>query len=427
MFRTSLLGSLSTLALTTAALAEVPRVSADIPPVHSLVAIVMGDLGQPDLLVQPGASPHGYAMRPSEARALNSADLVFWVGEGLEPWLEAPLEALASKARAVALAEVEGTRELPLRESAAFEPHDHDHGHADHAEGHDDHDHADHAEGHDDHDHAEHAEGHDDHGHADHAEGHDDHDHAEHAEGHDDHDHADNAEGHEDHDHAEHAEGHDGHDHADHAEGHDDHDHAEHAEGHDGHDHADHADGHEGHDHAEHAHDHGGQDPHVWLDPANALVWLDVIAAELAALDAENAETYRANAEAGKAEIEAAMADVSAELEPVRGRPFVVLHDAYQYFESHFDFAAAGSIRLADGSDPSPSRIREIRARVEEQEIACAFSEPQFNAALIDTVFRGTDATTGVLDPIGVDLEPGPDLYPQLIRGLGSSLADCLE
>ncbi len=85
------------LALLTAtpALADVPRVATDIAPIQSLVAQVMGDLGTPSVVVSPGGSPHGYSMRPSEARALATADIVVWVGEDLTPWLEGPIDTLA--------------------------------------------------------------------------------------------------------------------------------------------------------------------------------------------------------------------------------------------------------------------------------------------------------------------------------------------
>ena len=152
-----------------------------------------------------------------------------------------------------------------------------------------------------------------------------------------------------------------------------------------------------------------------------------MIAAELSELDPENAETYRSNAEAGKARIETLIGEIAAQLEPVRGGNFIVFHDAYQYFETRFDIPASGSITLGDASDPSPARIEEIQDKVAELEVTCAFSEPQFNPDLIATVFRGSDAQTGVMDPLGADLEPGADLYPQLLRNLASSLTDCLE
>lgn len=143
MLRTTLYSALSSLALTGATLADVPRVATDIAPVHGLVARVMMGLGSPDLVVQPGASPHGYSMRPSEALALNRADFVFWIGEALTPWLEGSIETLAADAQVVELLHVDGVIELSFREGARFDHHeDEDHESEGHEEeGHDDHDH----------------------------------------------------------------------------------------------------------------------------------------------------------------------------------------------------------------------------------------------------------------------------------------------
>lgn len=361
-----LAATVSTLALTNTALADAPSVAVDIAPVYSLVAQVMEGVGTPNLIVQQGASPHGYSLRPAEAKALEDADIVFWVGEGLEPWLERSIDSLAADAKSVELAETEGTTELEFREGATFEKHSHDHGDEDH-----DHDHEAH-EDHDDHDHDAHAD-------------HDDDDHDEH-EAHEDHD--------EDHDHA----GHEDHD--------EDHEHEE--------------------AHEEHEHDHHGHDPHAWLDPKNASVWLDVIAADLSELDPDNASTYAANAAKGKADLEKLTSMIKTELESIKGKNFVVFHDAYHYFENRFGISAAGSIRLGDASDPSPARIAEIRDKVAELQISCAFSEPQFNAGLLETVFEGTDAKVGVLDPLGSDLTLGPDLYSQLLRNLSKNLTSCM-
>ena len=110
----------------------------------------------------------------------------------------------------------------------------------------------------------------------------------------------------------------------------------------------------------------------------------------------------------------------------MRGANFIVFHDAYQYFENRFGFPASGSITLGDASDPSPARIEEIQHKVAELGVSCAFTEPQFNPDLVATVFRGTDAQTGIMDPLGAEPEPGADLYPQLLRNLASSLTDCL-
>ena len=152
-----------------------------------------------------------------------------------------------------------------------------------------------------------------------------------------------------------------------------------------------------------------------------------MIAGQLSAADPENAGAYFANAAAGRAEMDALMTQVNATLDPVRGGRFVVFHDAYQYFESDFDFPASGAISIGDASDPSPARIAEIQKRIADEGISCVLAEPQFNAGLVTTVLGGSDANTGVIDPLGSDLEPGATLYPQLINNMATGLAGCLR
>ena len=121
------------------ALAEVPKVVTDIPPVHSLAAAVIGDLGTPVLLLDRGASPHGFQLRPSQMQAVAGADLVLWVGPELSPWLEKALSARPEGADALALLDAPGTY---LQDFAAQEDHDHDHaGDDDHDDTEHDHDH----------------------------------------------------------------------------------------------------------------------------------------------------------------------------------------------------------------------------------------------------------------------------------------------
>ena len=348
------------------AFADVPKVAVDIAPVHSLVSRVMEGVGTPKLVIPAGASPHGYSLRPSEAKALQDADMVIWMGEDLAPWMEKSVETLSKDAEVITLLEESETKLLDFREGALFEEHDHG--------DHDDHD--DHDKDHDDHD--------------DHDKDHDDHDHDKDHDDHDDHD-----------------KDHDDHDDHDHDKDHDDHD------DHEGHD-----------DHDEHAH--GEHDPHAWLSVENAQTWLNLVAGKLSAADPENAGVYFANAAEARAEIDALVKEVNSILGPVRGRNFVVFHDAYQYFETSFDFPAAGAISLGDASDPSAARIAEIQGRVRNEGINCVLSEPQFNPNLVETVLSGTDAKTGIIDPLGSNLEPGPKLYGDLIRNMAKALAGCL-
>ena len=358
--------------MATTALADAPRVATDIAPVHSLVSQVMKGVGEPDLIIPPSASPHGYAMRPSEARALSNAQLVVTVGHALTPWLEEPIENLAGEAVKLELMDISGMTLLSYREGDGFEAHDHDHGHG---HGHDDHDdHDDHAE-HDEHDHDKH----------------DDHDHAKHEDDHDDHDHAKE-------------EGHD----------HDDHDHAKH----------DDHDDHDEHDHA--AHGEGETDPHIWLDPANGATALAAIAETLSEIDPENAATYQANAAEGQAVLATLTAEVQATVAPAAGKPFIVFHDAYQYFEGQFGLAAVASVLAGDAATPGAARMTELRDQVADAAAVCAFSEPQMNQGLLNTVVEGQGTKIAVLDPLGVDLPLGPDHYPTLLRNMAESLANCL-
>ncbi|MBJ3784828.1 zinc ABC transporter substrate-binding protein [Devosia sediminis] len=317
MPRTALpLALLASLLATSTAFAA-PSVVASTKPVHALVSAVMGDVGTPALIVKGAASPHTYSLRPSDAAALESADVVFWTGHSMELFLGEALESLSTGAEVVELAEAPGIELLPLREGGAFEAHSH---------------------------------------------------------------------------------GDEGHDH--------DHDHGE-----DGHD---------------HAHEHGEGDMHFWLDPQNARLMVTQISATLAAADPDNAATYAANAEAELARLDALTTELTATLSPVADKPFIVFHDAYQYFETRFGLTVAGTVTVSPDVMPGAARIDELRAKVGELGATCVFAEPNFEPAIINTIVEGTEAQAGTLDPEGSALTEGPDLYHQLLRDLAAGLVDCL-
>ena len=154
---------------------------------------------------------------------------------------------------------------------------------------------------------------------------------------------------------------------------------------------------------------------------------LDVISSTLAGLDPTHADTYRANAAQAKKAIEALTRELDTALRPIRGRPFIVFHDAYQYFEHRFNVEASGSIAMGDASGPGPARIAAIRQKVQALGAHCVFSEPQFQSKIITTVIEGTTARLATLDPLGATLKPGPELYSQLLRNLGDNLLTCLR
>ena len=368
---TIILSFLSFLTFFTSANADI-KVVASIKPIHSLASYLMDGVAKPDLIVDGYASPHGFALKPSHAKMLQNADIVFWVGEDLENFLEKPLDSIAKKAEKIELLEIKGLNKLKFRERNIFDDHD-DHGHDDH--GHkkkDDHD-----------DHDDHAKKEDDH---------DDHDHKK-KDDHDDHDHAKKEDGHKEDDH-------------------DDHDHKKKD---DHYDHDDH-DGHEGHHHGEH-------DPHIWLDPINAKVILNEMVEHLIENDAKNASIYKSNLEKALKDIDKLTIEVMTDLN--QSTSSIVFHDAYQYFEKRFNVNVLGAFTVNTDVMPGAEQLAEIREVIEHDKVACIFSEPQFNPDIINAVAKDMDIKTGVLDPLGATLTPGKTLYFDLIKNMSKSFKGC--
>ena len=267
--------------------AGAPEVVVSVKPIHSIVAAVMAGVAAPWLVVGGSASPHDYALRPSDAMALSRADLVFWVGKDFELFLAKPIAALAGEARVVTLMDIDGLTRLALGAGGAF-------------------------------------------------------------------------------------------------------------------------------------------DPHIWLDPANARVIAVATADALSAADPDNRARYGANAGALAARLDALDGELRAALAPLSDLPYVVFHDAYGYFERRYSLAMTGAITVNPQHKPGAKRLRELRDRIRALGARCLFGEPQFAPALIDTLVEGSGARTGVLDPLGAALAPGPEAYFALMRGLAASLRACL-
>ena len=161
---TIILSFLSFLTFFTSANADI-KVVASIKPIHSLASHLMHGVAKPDLIVDGYASPHGFALKPSHAKMLQNADIVFWVGKDVENFLEKPLDSIAKKAEKIELLEIKGLNKLKFRERNIFDDHD-DHGHKK-KDDHDDHDHAKKEDGHKEDDHDDH-DGHEEHHHGEH-------------------------------------------------------------------------------------------------------------------------------------------------------------------------------------------------------------------------------------------------------------------
>lgn len=178
---------------------------------------------------------------------------------------------------------------------------------------------------------------------------------------------------------------------------------------------------HDGHDHA------GSFDGHIWLSPANARIIIRTVAATLSLVDAEHAAQYGANADKALRRLEALDAALRQRLAPVKDRPFIVFHDAYQYFEHAYGLHAAGSIMVSPEAMASAGRVAEMRAKINTLGATCVFSEPQFEPRLVQTLIEGTQARTGTLDPLGTTLPSGMEGYEQLLTKLADNLTACFN
>jgi zinc transport system substrate-binding protein len=337
-----ILSTISLLSFISYANAET-KVIASIKPLHSLVSYVMDGVGTPDILVDGSSSPHTFQLKPSHATMLQEADIVFWIGEDLESFLETPLESIAANSRHITLMDSNEIELLKFREKNIFG-------------GHDDHD--EHADEHGD----EHADEHGD----------------EHADEHGD-------------EHDEHGDEHD-----EHADEHDDH--------------------HDGHAHGEH-------DIHFWLDPEIAKTIVKIVTRELSEIDPANASTYKSNSTKAMNEIDQLIRDTKSKINS--NASYVVFHDAYQYFEKRFGVEVVGALTVNPEVLPGARQLSEIREVIEHENINCLFSEPQFNPSIAETIAQDTGIKAAVLDPLGAELNPGKDLYFDLIGNIASSFESC--
>jgi len=208
----------------------------------------------------------------------------------------------------------------------------------------------------------------------------------------------------------------------DHNHGHGDHDdHEKHEKKHDDHDHDNHAKEHD--DHNDHEKE---DDVHIWLNPDNAVKIIKKINKELSLFFPENAKTYDQNANQLIKKINQLKVELKKELSGIKDKPYVVFHDAYQYFETSFDLNAVGSVALEGDVASSPKQISFIKDKIVKSKALCVFQEPQFDSKLVKIVIEGTNTKIGTLDPLGVNVKSGENFYLQLLKNMGKSLRDCL-
>lgn len=175
--------------------------------------------------------------------------------------------------------------------------------------------------------------------------------------------------------------------------------------------------------------DHGHAEsvnPHLWLDPRNAIEIARLAAAALAGLDPGNAPRYAANAARLVARLGALDRELEARLGPLAGIPFAVFHDAYPYFEARYSLRALGALTVNPALPPGAKRLAALRRRLRQEGAVCVFAEPQFRPAVVAALTEGSGARVATLDPLGASLTPGPEAYFTLMRALADRLAGCL-
>lgn len=291
-----------------------PSVVVSITPFYALVAAIMAGVGTPKLLVKPGASPHEYALRPSDILLLQDAELIFWGGPQLETFLVKPLNTLNAHSETHHIVELDnapGLLLLPIRHSAAWDPHEHEHGN--------------------------------------------------------------------------------------------------------------------GHTHEVLDNDKSNQDMHFWLNPNNAILLTDMIVHHLAIIDPQHTNTYKKNGTELKQRLKKLDAHIATELATVKEIPYIVFHDAYQYFEQRYGLKGVGSITLNPEIPPSAKRLNMIRTTIEKSKAQCVFREPQFQPKLVDSIVVDLGVKTGELDPIGQASQNNSEGYFTLLENLSHAMKQCLN
>jgi zinc transport system substrate-binding protein len=283
------------------------KVVVTIKPLHSLVAGVMGETGTPELLVTGNISPHDFQLKPSQMRAVQSADIVFYIDTSFETFLNRAFATLPAGVRKVAVTQKKGLAVFPLRRGGVWETHKH-----------------------------------------------------------------------------------------------------------------------QTHIHeTEEGHDNSNIDMHVWLDPQNAQKIVKFIAKELSAVYPKNKDIYRANAAALIDRLKALDGKLKQDLAGLQDKPFIVFHDAYQYFEKRYDLNGVGSITFEPDESPSTRRIKKIIEKTSQTK--CVFREPYLSDKLVNTVIEGSNTKIGILDPEATSLDQGKDLYFIMMENLASSFKECLS
>lgn len=275
--------------------AHAVTVLTSIKPIQMIATELTEGVTKPDVLLQNNASPHDYALRPSDVKKVAAADLVIWYGHDLESFLE---KVVTDKGNTLTISEIP---DLSLRKFGSEHAHDHD------------------------------------------------------------------------------------------------------------------------------GHNHGTHDPHFWLGIETVQQVANAIAHKLAEIDPEHAATYAENLNKFEVQLKATDAEIKQQLTPVKDKGYFVFHDAYGYFEERYDLNQMGHFTVSPDRKPGAKTLIHIRKTFGTGDVACVFSEPQFTPAVIESVMRGSDVKTGILDPLGSEIDVKSGSYFEFLQGMSNSFSQCLS
>ena len=282
--------------------ANTPTVLTTIKPLQLISQAITEGVTESDVLLPPGASPHNHSLRPSDARKLHSADVIFWVGPSMESFLTRTLPS-AKNTKVVAMMDSET---IKLRKTKNDDEHQHDHDH-------------------------------------------------------------------------------------------------------------------------HHDHDHGEFDPHLWLSTDNGRAMAKIMTDTLVALDKENADRYNVNLKKFLKSLDDADERNKKKLTGFETKPFFVFHDAYGYLQDQYNLNIGGHFTLNPEQQPGARHLTNLRDTLKSTGKTCIFREPQFQPAYIDRITEGLDVKVGVLDPLGEDIQAGPEGFARFINRLVDNIQECMS
>ncbi len=286
-------------------------VVASIRPLAFIAAGIADGVTGTQVLLPDGASPHDYALKPSDLKKIKQADLFVWVGPELEMFLEKPISTLPQNKR-LALAEQKNIHSLLMSEAHEEE---------------------------ESHEHASEANHDEDHGH----------------------------------------------------------------------------------------HHHGEYNMHIWLSPEIAnLAALDIYE-RLVGLYPDQKDKLDVNLRKFKENMAQSDKKIASILVSAKNKGYFVFHDAYGYFEKHYQLAPLGHFTINPEIQPGAQKLHQIRTQLVEHKAQCVFAEPQFRPAVIESVAKNTGVKMGTLDPLGSGLAIGPDSYMKFLTQLSEQYASCLN